>query len=1098
MSHVTTFLDSPPEEAFDRVTRLAARLLGAPISLIALAAGDRQIFKSAVGLPEPFASRRSTPPSYSFCRHVIESGAPLVVEDARRHPLVRTNPAIRELGWISYAGVPLTTGEGLVLGALSVIDGNPRLWSERDIALLQDLAASVVTEIELRRALDGGGGEVGDGKPDPAANTFEAAGVAMALLTPDGKWTRVNRALCTLLDLPPDRLLGRPVEESFHPEDRAAGKEGMRLLLAGECASFTAEKRLLRAAGEAAWVLVTVTLVKGLDGAPVQFHLTAQETGDRKQAELALQQSEERCRLAARVTGVAVWEWDLLTDRITWDESAEGTFGYAGGGFGSTAAWWYERLHGEDRERVVAGIHEAIANGELTWEDEYRFRRADGSYAYVSDRATIVRDAGGDAIRMVGAVADASGRHRTELLARGQSQLLEQIAAGLELDVVLERITRFTEAHGTGLIASIMLAEPGEPMLRLASAPSLPAAYRAAVQAVPIGPSDGACGSAAFRGERAVVSDIATDPRWAYGRDLALAHGLRAAWVVPFFGTAGAVLGTFVLYYREPREPATVDLQVVEIATHLTEIAVERERNQQALSRSTRLFVQVLENLPVGVGVLDRDGRITFENPASLAIWGVGHEGGLERYREYRGWRDDTTEPIAPEEWPAVKAIQQGETSLNQVVTIEAPDGVQKTVLISAVPLRSMGGEILGAIALSQDITERRAAEEALQRSQEQLQQAQKMEAVGQLAGGIAHDFNNLLTGMLSYSDLILHELHQDDPIRADLEQIRHAAQRAAALTRQLLAFSRRQVLQPKIHSLNTTVGELDGMLRRLLGADIVLETELDPGLWYVLADPSQLEQALVNLVVNARDAMPSGGRVTITTENALLDMAATERANGVRPGAYVRLSVRDTGIGMDVPTQARIFDPFFTTKETGQGTGLGLSTVYGIVEQSGGQIAVESAPGQGATFTIYLPRHAGPGAGVVPLINRRGLPGGTETLLLVEDETAVRSSARRLLERQGYTVIEARHGADGLRIVEQGDQKIDLVLTDLVMPEMGGRELVERLRARHPGLKVLFMSGYSQRAVTVDGTMPPATGFVEKPFTVEQLTQRLREILDG
>jgi two-component system cell cycle sensor histidine kinase/response regulator CckA len=1098
MTHMLTFLDSPPEEAFDRMTRLAARLLGAPISLIALAVGDRQIFKSSVGLPEPFASRRSTPSSYSFCRHVIESGTPLVVEDARRHPLVRTNPAIRELGWISYAGVPLVTGEGRVLGALSVIDGNPRLWSERDITLLQDLAASVVTEIELRRALDARPAEPDPGAPDPAANNFETAGVAMALFSPEGRWLRVNQALCALLDLPPDRLLGRPVEESFHPDDWGAGKEAVRLLLAGECTSFTAEKRLLRGPGEAAWVLVTVTLIKGPDGAPVRFHLTAQETGDRKQAELALQQSEERCRLAARVTEVAVWEWDLLTDRITWDESAEGTFGYAGGGFGSTAAWWYERLHGEDRERVVAGIHQAIADGDLIWADEYRFRRADGSYAYVSDRAAIVRDAGGDAIRMVGAVADATERHRAELLARGQSQLLEQIAAGLELDAVLERICRFTEAHGTGMIASIMLVEPGEPMLRLASAPSLSAAYRAAVQAVPIGPDAGACGTAVFQGERAVVRDIAMDSRWAYGRELALAQGLRAAWVVPFFGTAGRVLGSFVLYYREPREPVTVDLQVVEIATHLTEIAVERERNQQALSRSTRLFVQVLENLPVGVGVLDRDGRITFENPASLAIWGVGPESGLERCRGYRGWQDDATEPIAPDEWPAVKAIQQGETTLNQVVTIEGPDGVQKSVLGSAVPLRSTGGEILGAIALSQDITEWRAAEEALRRSQEQLQQAQKMEAVGQLAGGIAHDFNNLLTGMLSYSELILHELHQDDPIRADLEQIRQAAQRAAALTRQLLAFSRRQVLQPKIHSLNSTVAELDGMLRRLLGAGVALETELDPGLWYVLADPSQLEQVLVNLVVNARDAMPGGGQLTILTENALLDVAAAERANGMRPGAYVRLTVRDTGVGMDVPTQARIFDPFFTTKETGQGTGLGLSTVYGIVEQSGGHIAVESAPGHGAAFTIYLPRHEGPGNGVLPAVDRRGLPGGSETLLLVEDEAAVRSSARRLLERHGYTVIEARHGADGLRIVEQGDQKIDLVLTDLVMPEMGGRELVERLRARHPALKVLFMSGYSQRAVTVDGAMPPATGFVEKPFTVEQLTHRLREILDG
>jgi two-component system cell cycle sensor histidine kinase/response regulator CckA len=254
----------------------------------------------------------------------------------------------------------------------------------------------------------------------------------------------------------------------------------------------------------------------------------------------------------------------------------------------------------------------------------------------------------------------------------------------------------------------------------------------------------------------------------------------------------------------------------------------------------------------------------------------------------------------------------------------------------------------------------------------------------------------------------------------------------------------------------------------------------------------------LVNLVVNARDAMPEGGRVTIATGNIHLHAADDARGNGVRPGDYVTLSVSDTGVGMDVPTQARIFDPFFTTKGAGKGTGLGLSTVYGIVEQSGGHIAVVSAPGQGATFTIFLPRHAGPGSAGPRQTDRRSLPHGTETLLLVEDEAAVRSSARRLLERHGYTVIEARHGADALRIVEAGDRPIDLVLTDLVMPEMGGRELVERLRARQPSLKVLYMSGYSERTVTVDGVMPPATGFVEKPFTIEQLTRRTREILDG
>jgi two-component system, cell cycle sensor histidine kinase and response regulator CckA len=287
-------------------------------------------------------------------------------------------------------------------------------------------------------------------------------------------------------------------------------------------------------------------------------------------------------------------------------------------------------------------------------------------------------------------------------------------------------------------------------------------------------------------------------------------------------------------------------------------------------------------------------------------------------------------------------------------------------------------------------------------------------------------------------------------------------------------------------------------MLHRLLGADVSLDTELDPALGHVLADPGQLEQVLVNLVVNARDAIPAGGRVTIATANLQLQATDDSRGNGVRPGAYVALSVSDTGTGMDVPTQARIFDPFFTTKAAGKGTGLGLSTVYGIVEQSGGHITVQSAPGQGATFTIFLPRHLGTvNAGLGPS-DRRSLPNGTETLLLVEDEAAVRASARRLLERQGYTVIEARHGADALRIVESGDQPIDLVLTDLVMPEMGGRELVDRLRARQPALKVLYMSGYSERAVTVDGIMPPGTGFIEKPFTIEQLTRRTREILDG
>jgi PAS domain S-box-containing protein len=1094
-------LESPPEEGVDRLTRLAARLLGAPVALVSVIGEDRVFLKSAVGMPEPWASHRTTPLAYSFCRHVVASGEPLVVEDARRHPLVRSNPAIRELSWISYAGVPLLTGDGRTAGALCVIDALPRLWSPRDVALLEDLAASVVTEMEVRSSAPRGegpeaatpAGAAPGARPvrDPAADVFELSALPMGLIEAGGHWLRVNRALAELLGTTPEALAGCLAEHSTYPADRSADQEASRLLAAGECASYTAEKRLVRAGEEPIWVLATVTAM------PHGSHVAFEDIGDRKRAEADLRAREERYRLAAEATQDAVWDWDLLTDRMVWAEPAEGTFGYRQATPAGTAAWWYDRLHGDDRERIVSGIHAAIAQGATEWTDEYRFRTSDGRYFIVRDRATIVRDEAGDAIRMVGAPTDVTGRVRADLLAHGQSRLLEQIAVGLDLDRVLERVVRFTEAHGSDLLAAVTVLDPETRMLRLVSGPSLPAELRDALATVPVDAEAGLSAAAAARRERLVVADLAGDPAAEPWRGPLLAQGIRASWATPLFATDGALVGTLEVHYMEPRAPDTGDLRVAELAGHLAEIAIERARSEEALARSNRLLEQVLDTLPVGVWVLDRDGLIRFANPAGRAIWGGGRFVGLEDFETFRGWRAATGEPIAPEEWAVARAIRTGETSLGEAVQLEGIDGHQRTMLNSAMPLRSLDGEIIGAIALHQDITEQRAREEALRRSEEQLRHAQKMEAVGQLAGGIAHDFNNLLTGILSYSDLVLQELRSDDPIRGDIEQIRHAGQRAAGLTRQLLAFSRRQVLQPRVLSLNASVTEVEAMLRRLLGADVSLQLELDPALGHVLADPGQLEQVLVNLVVNARDAMPDGGRVTLTTANLNLTAADDARGNGVRPGAYVTLAVSDTGIGMDVPTQARIFDPFFTTKEAGKGTGLGLSTVYGIVEQSGGHIAVESAPGRGATFTLFLPRHAGD-VDAAAQLDRRGLPGGTETLLLVEDEASVRSSARRLLERHGYSVIEARHGVEALRIVDEGGRAIDLVITDLVMPEMGGRELVERLHARQPGLKVLFMSGYSERAVASCGVMPAGTGFVEKPFTVEQLTRRTREILDS
>ncbi len=394
------------------------------------------------------------------------------------------------------------------------------------------------------------------------------------------------------------------------------------------------------------------------------------------------------------------------------------------------------------------------------------------------------------------------------------------------------------------------------------------------------------------------------------------------------------------------------------------------------------------------------------------------------------------------------------------------------------------------------DITRHKHTEEALRQSEERLLQAQKMEAVGRLAGGVAHDFNNFLTVIGGFGERLLRGLHAGDARRRDAEEIRRAAERASDLTRQLLAFSRRQVLAPKVLDLNAVVAGMGAMLRRLIGEDIDLVTVLDPALGHVKADPGQLEQVVMNLAVNARDAMPRGGKLTIETRNVELDEAYAGEHVSVNPGRYVMLAVSDTGCGMDAETRARLFEPFFTTRERGKGTGLGLATVYGIVKQSGGNIWVYSEPGRGTSFKIYLPRveeavEAAQAAGAIG-----GSLRGSETVLLVEDEEGVRTLVREVLVRHGYTVLAARHGGEALLICERHEGPIHLMVTDVVMPEMSGRELAERLAPLHPAMKVLYVSGYTDDAIVHHGVLDRRTPFLEKPFSPDALARKVREVL--
>jgi two-component system cell cycle sensor histidine kinase/response regulator CckA len=377
-------------------------------------------------------------------------------------------------------------------------------------------------------------------------------------------------------------------------------------------------------------------------------------------------------------------------------------------------------------------------------------------------------------------------------------------------------------------------------------------------------------------------------------------------------------------------------------------------------------------------------------------------------------------------------------------------------------------------------------------------QQAQKLEALGRLAGGVAHDFNNLLTVISGCSDLLLRGVCREGPARSLVEEIKKAGERAADLTRQLLAFSRKQVLAPVVLNLNSLVSDTEKMLRRLLGEDIDLATTLDPALQPVKADPGQVQQILLNLAVNARDAMPQGGKLTIETANAYLDAAYTRENLGVQPGPYVLLAVSDNGCGMDRVTMARIFEPFFTTKEPGKGTGLGLATVHGIIKQSGGHVAVYSERGHGTTFKVYLPPAEEAGSAPAPQPSSLEAPRGKETVLLVEDEESVRLLTHRVLQRQGYTVLVACCGEEALTISQQYQQPIHLLVTDVVMPKMSGPQLASQLKRLRPGIKVLCLSGYTDSAMVRHGMLQSDRHFLPKPFSPTDLARKVRELLDA
>ena len=515
--------------------------------------------------------------------------------------------------------------------------------------------------------------------------------------------------------------------------------------------------------------------------------------------------------------------------------------------------------------------------------------------------------------------------------------------------------------------------------------------------------------------------------------------------------------------------------------------AIERELRESearaALRDAEASFATLVEFAPIGIYRSNPAGHFLSVNSALVRMLGYDSADEVLQLDMGRGVYADADERQS--------LLDRDTYSDRQYDDVEATwkrkDGRLLQVQLSVRAVRNAAGQVDYYETFVRDVTDQR-------RLQQQLTQSQKMEAIGRLAGGVAHDFNNLLTVITSYSDLVFQDLPPDDPRRDDVDQVRKAADGAAALTRQLLAFSRQQVLEPKVIDLNGVVDNLKKILQRVIGEDVELTTVLAAELGAVKADISQIEQILMNLAVNARDAMPTGGQLTIETSNVDYDPERQQRADGSRN--FVMLAVTDTGTGMDEATKAKIFEPFFTTKQPGKGTGLGLATVYAIVTQAEGFIWVYSELGHGTSFKIYLPQvDAVPTTAAVARVD---LPRGTETVLLVEDAAAVRAVARQVLQRQGYRVLEASDGEDALHLAARHQGTIDLVLTDVVMPRAGGRELAERLLAVRPDTRVLYMSGYTDDSVVRHGILEGGVAYLQKPFSPEGLARKVREVLDA
>lgn len=728
--------------------------------------------------------------------------------------------------------------------------------------------------------------------------------------------------------------------------------------------------------------------------------------------------------------------------------------------------------------------------------DSYsRLLTKDGREISVDDSAVPLRDESGKVTGAILVFRDISARQQaqTKLLER-----FDQIQALYQMTEALGRMVSIAEIYEEALNslervlkvdrAAILLFDP-DGVIRFKAARGLSGDYRRIAE-----------GHSPWQAEHRnpppiFIANVEADHTLGAVRKAILDEGIRAMGFLPLRGQ-GLTLGKVMIYYNTPHQFSEEEIRLAQTLAGNVAFAIERVRAIEALQASEERFRQMAENIREVFYMSDpKTPTVLYVSPAYEEISGRSCASLYEQPRSF-------LESVFPEDRERVEAAYarqlQGEPT-HEEYRIVRPNGEVRWIWDRSFPIANEAGEFYRVAGIAEDITARKRAEEALRQSEEQLRKGQRMEAIGRLAGGVAHDFNNMLTAIIGTAELAMLELHRDHPVRRDLKEIKQTADRAANLTRQLLAFSRQQILATGIFNLNDLLTNLEKMLHRLIGEHIELIIRPTPEIGLVKIDAGQIEQVIVNLAVNARDAMPGGGSLTLQTENFTVEPDFAAKPPELAPGEYVTLAVRDTGSGMSAEVKARLFEPFFTTKEVGKGTGLGLATCYGIIKQNGGHIVVESEIGKGSTFRLFFPRIQQPASTQPQPAYSDAIPPGTETVLLVEDEPSVREVATRMLREQGYHVLVATNGEEAIQIARShAGEAIHLLVTDVVMPRLSGKAVADQLKAIRPDIKILFISGYSDDALLRhDAAEPSSFNFLQKPFSPSLLAFKIRDVLD-